>query len=138
MTEEKHRRPIRSFVRREGRITKAQKQALETLLPLYGLTCHSGIAALLQSDIRKPVVLEIGFGMGQSLLENAKAQPQHDFIGIEVHRPGVGNLLAQLHEACLRNIRIFNEDAVIVLEQAIPDNSLSGVQIFFPDPWPKH
>jgi tRNA (guanine-N7-)-methyltransferase len=84
-----------------------------------------------------PVILEIGFGMGQSLVAMAEAAPQQDFIGIEVHRPGVGRLLHSMVERHIGNIRIYCDDAVEVLQQCIPDNSLAGVQIFFPDPWHK-
>jgi len=137
MTEEKHRRPIRSFVRREGRITKAQKQALGELWPLYGLTRHSGTTVLLQSDIRKPVILEIGFGMGDSLVEMAKSNPDKNFIGVEVHRPGVGACLQGIHREQLTNLKLFCDDVNDVLNQAISDQSLDVIQIFFPDPWPK-
>ncbi|MEK6731833.1 MAG: tRNA (guanosine(46)-N7)-methyltransferase TrmB [Pseudomonadota bacterium] len=137
MTEAKHRRPIRSFVRREGRITKAQKQALETLWPLYGLTCHSGIAASWQNDIQNPVILEIGFGMGDSLVEMAKSNPDKNFIGVDVHRPGVGACLQSIHREQLTNLKLFCDDVNDVLNQAIPDQSLDVIQLFFPDPWPK-
>jgi tRNA (guanine-N7-)-methyltransferase len=135
---EPHKRPIRSFVRREGRMTRGQKRAFDCLWPAYGLNPEKPISNL--HDLfgrRAPITLEIGFGMGDSLMEQAKGQPDTDFIGIEVHRPGVGHLLASLAHEGLSNVRVFCADAVEVLHNYIPDQSLKTVQIFFPDPWPK-
>lgn len=131
-------RPIRSFVRREGRMTDAQRRALETLWPKYGL--EPGESPLDLDALfgrRAPRLLEIGFGMGDALLEMAERHPENDYLGIEVHRPGVGRLLARLEEKGLRNVRVICADAVEVLRKAIPDASLDAVYLFFPDPWPK-
>jgi tRNA (guanine-N7-)-methyltransferase len=121
-------RRIKSFVKRESRLTKAQTRALEELLPKYRLD---------QPFTKKaPTILEIGFGNGASLLAQAKAQAEYNFIGIEVHRPGVGSLLQGIAEQGIENIRISCDDAIEVL-QDLPDASLQGIQIFFPDPWHK-
>lgn len=132
-------RRIRSFVKREGRMTLAQQHAIKALLPIYGILWGSDkpldFKKIFNRDV--PVTLEIGFGMGASLLQMAIAQPEEEFIGIEVHRPGVGTLLQAVDAAQISNIRIFNHDAVEVLQQMIADESLSRVLIFFPDPWPK-
>lgn len=134
-----HLRQIRSFVRREGRNTQAQSQAWEKLWPLYGL-CMSP-AGFLDLDTvfgrSAEKIIEIGFGDGHSLAQMARQAPEKDFIGIEVYRTGVASLLAQIQALQLSNIRIFCADAVEVLEQKIPDQSLMGVQLFFADPWPK-
>jgi tRNA (guanine-N7-)-methyltransferase len=131
-------RKIRSFVRREGRLTKQQQHALQSYWDDYGLDLTTDYYALdTLFPHAQPVVLEIGFGNGVSLLSQAQQQPEHNFIGIEVHRPGVGHLLWQLHELQLPNVKIFCADALDVLQQCIADHSLQRVQIFFPDPWPK-
>ena len=124
---EKPHRPIRSFVRREGRLTIAQEKALAKF---------SGTDASKNFANASSAILEIGFGMGHSLLEQAKKNPEKIFIGIEVHRPGVGALLAAMERDNVTNIHVIAEDAVQTLEK-IPNNSLAGIQIFFPDPWPK-
>lgn len=132
-----HRR-VRSFVRREGRLTAGQQRALETLWPRFGIAAGGGpIDAAAVFGRNAPVTLEIGFGNGESLAWQAEHLPERDFIGIEVHRPGVGHLLGEIERRGLGNVRIFNEDAVEVLEQRIPPGSLDAVQIFFPDPWHK-
>ena len=131
-------RRIRSFVRREGRFTTAQREAWETLWSGRGLEPGEeplDLARLFPGCDR--FALEIGFGMGQSLAELAAREPQTGFIGIEVHRPGVGKLLAAAEQAGLQNLRIVCEDAVPVLRRAIPEASLDLVMLFFPDPWPK-
>ncbi|MDX2163900.1 MAG: tRNA (guanosine(46)-N7)-methyltransferase TrmB [Gammaproteobacteria bacterium] len=127
------RRPIRSFVRREGRLTVAQAHALENLWKIYGLNPAPNELISVEDN----TVLEVGFGMGQSLIIQAKNNPDKTYIGIEVHRPGVGSILHNIQKENLSNINIINKDAVEVLNQHIPDNSLSVVQIFFPDPWHK-
>ncbi|MBB71254.1 MAG: tRNA (guanosine(46)-N7)-methyltransferase TrmB [Legionellales bacterium] len=138
MNEPKHKRTVRSFVRREGRLTPGQQKALDTYLPLYGFGPEMGMQDLSQLFGREAdTVLEIGFGMGASLLELAAANPATNYIGIEVHRPGVGALLKGVGELGLSNLRVATEDAKEILAQCIPDNSLACVQIFFPDPWPK-
>jgi tRNA (guanine-N7-)-methyltransferase len=131
-------RAIRSFVLRTGRMTPGQERALAEHWPSKGLLRENGrldYRATFGRDA--PVVLEIGFGMGASLVAMAQAAPATDFIGIEVHRPGVGRLLASMAEQGVDNIRAYCDDAVEVLEQCIADDSLAGVQIFFPDPWHK-
>ncbi len=133
-----HPRRIRSFVRREGRLTKRQEQALAEYWAAYGLDHEMGRLDLVALFGREaPVVLEIGFGMGKSLVEMASKAPDHDFIGIEVHRPGVGACMADAQEAGLRNLRVFEHDAIEVLADCIPDASLDRMQLFFPDPWHK-
>ncbi|RUO22957.1 tRNA (guanosine(46)-N7)-methyltransferase TrmB [Aliidiomarina minuta] len=132
-----HRR-IRSFVKREGRLTKGQAAALERQWPVKGLTHQPELMDLSQVFGRHaPVVLEIGFGMGHSLIDMAKAAPELDFIGIEVHGPGVGACLMEAELQQVENLRIFQHDAVEVLEDCIADGALHKVQIFFPDPWHK-
>jgi len=131
-------RAIRSFVRREGRITDAQRRALEELLPRFGVTPGEAtldFAALFGRDA--PVHLEIGFGNGEVLATMAAAHPQNNYLGIEVHRPGVGMLLRRLEAEGLANVRVACSDAREFLEQRIPEGSLSGVYVFFPDPWHK-
>lgn len=132
------RRPIRSFVIREGRMTPGQKRALEEAWPQFGLEVSGGalnFSRLFASA--GPVILEIGFGMGDSLFEMAVGNPHVNYIGVEVHRPGVGHLLNLADDAKLENIKVFAEDSIDVLTRCIPEKSLDGVQIFFPDPWHK-
>ncbi|MGR6036418.1 MAG: tRNA (guanosine(46)-N7)-methyltransferase TrmB [Candidatus Nitrosoglobus sp.] len=129
---------IRSFVRREGRITPAQKKSLEQLWPTYGLDLGTGYLDLQMIFARQaPRILEIGFGNGESLAQQARTTPETDFLGIEVYRPGVGQLLARLKAEGLENIRVICDDAWKVLQHHISDQSFDGIQIFFPDPWPK-
>lgn len=130
------RRKIRSFVRREGRITPAQQRALQTLWPRYGLTMEA-LAHPEQAfgrDQRR--VLEIGFGNGEALLAAAQADPASDFLGIEVHRPGVGRLLLAADRAGIANVRVVLGDAAEAVEW-LPAGAIAEVRIFFPDPWPK-
>jgi tRNA (guanine-N7-)-methyltransferase len=134
----KSHRTIRSFVRREGRITEAQKRALEELLPRYGIEAGAApldFVALFGREA--PVHLEIGFGNGEALASMALAHPQNNYLGIEVHRPGVGVLLRRLDAECILNVRVACTDAREVLEQRIPDACLNAVYVFFPDPWHK-
>lgn len=134
----KYVRTVRSFVKREGRLTKGQAGAIERQWPKMGLSLTDGMLNFEQVFNRKaPVTLEIGFGMGHSLVEMAENDPDRNFIGIEVHEPGVGACLMAAEEADLKNLRVFHEDAVEVLKQCVPDNSLNCVQVFFPDPWHK-
>ncbi|MFC4701352.1 tRNA (guanosine(46)-N7)-methyltransferase TrmB [Glaciecola siphonariae] len=129
---------VKSFVKREGRLTKAQGKALEEQWPHMGLNIEQGLLNLNEVFGREaPRVLEIGFGMGKSLVEMAQHAPQTDFIGIEVHRPGVGACLADAADASLSNLRVFEHDAVEVLASCIKDESLDRLQLFFPDPWHK-
>ncbi|MBR9908595.1 MAG: tRNA (guanosine(46)-N7)-methyltransferase TrmB [Gammaproteobacteria bacterium] len=136
--EGKYIRKIRSFVKREGRLTKGQAAALERTWSRMGLTHEQGLLDLNTVFGRQaPTVLEIGFGMGKSLVAMAEAAPDKNFIGIEVHRPGVGACLMDAEEANLTNLRVYEHDAVEVLRDCIADNSLATVQVFFPDPWHK-
>lgn len=136
--ESKFHRRIRSFVKREGRLTKGQAAALERQWPVKGLSHQSDVFDLSSVFGREaPVVLEIGFGMGHSLVEMAKNAPEQDFIGIEVHGPGVGACLMEAEQQQVENLRIFQHDAVEVLEDSIADGALHKVQVFFPDPWHK-
>lgn len=131
-------RKVRSFVLREGRLTPGQKRAIETLWPQFGLERGDGLidpAAVFPRQA--PCVLEIGYGMGQSLADMALAEPDKNFIGIEVHRPGVGALLMRIEEDQLSNLRSYCDDAVDILRHCIPDQSLSRLQLYFPDPWHK-
>ncbi len=132
------KRRIRSFVRRDGRITKAQHDALHLLWPKHGIEYSNSLlnlSELFQRD--QPITLEIGFGSGSSLAEMAAAQPDQDFIGIEVYRSGVGQLLQRIERDGLTNLRIINADAIEVLTHMLAPDSLQTVQLFFPDPWPK-
>ena len=132
------RRRIRSFVKRAGRLTPGQQQALQTLWPEYGIE-HDGslldLAGLFPQA--RGVALEIGFGNGESLLEMAEADPQTGFIGIEVHEPGVGHCLRGIAERGLDNLRLMSDDAMDILRDAIPGASLERIQLYFPDPWHK-
>jgi len=131
-------RRIRSFVRRQGRLTKGQQHALDNYWPVMGVEYQAQPIDLVDLFGREgPVVLEIGFGMGASLVTMAGNNPQQNFLGIEVHSPGVGACLGSAHEAGVDNLRVMCHDAVEVLENMIPDNSLRMVQLFFPDPWHK-
>lgn len=135
---EKFTRRIRSFVKREGRLTKGQAAALERQWPIMGLTYQSERIDFAQSFGREaPLVLEIGFGMGHSLVEMAKNDPASDYIGIEVHGPGIGACLMDAEAQGVTNLRVIQHDAVEILQDCVADGSLSKVQIFFPDPWHK-
>lgn len=136
--EPKYLRRIRSFVLREGRLTKGQQRSLELFWPTMGLEYQPELYDLEQVFGRKaPLVLEIGFGMGKSLVAMAKAAPLMDFIGIEVHKPGVGACLGEAETEGVQNLRLFEHDAVEVLRDCIADASLDTIQLFFPDPWHK-
>ncbi|SCZ64866.1 tRNA (guanosine(46)-N7)-methyltransferase TrmB [Thiohalomonas denitrificans] len=139
MTEkEPHHRRIRSFVRREGRFTPGQQRAFDTLWPQYGIEADgSPIDFDAVFGHRAPRIVEIGFGNGESLAAMAASHPENDYLGIEVHRPGVGRLLQQLETEHIANVRVMSEDAVEILERQIPDTSLHGLLLFFPDPWHK-
>ena len=131
-------RPIRSFVLRAGRMGSGQTRALQSLGPRFMLPYAPGpIDFEAAFGRRAPVVLEIGFGMGEGLAETAAAYPDTDFLGVEVHTPGVGALLKQIGERELANVRVIQHDAVEVLERMIAPGILAGVRVFFPDPWHK-
>lgn len=131
-------RAIRSFVQREGRITRAQQRALDELWPRYGI--DAGDAPLDFSALFgrvAPIVLEIGMGDGETLLELAGRSPGTDFVGVEVHRPGLGHCLLGIEARGLANLRLIAQDAVEVLERRVADGVLDEVLLYFPDPWPK-
>ena len=131
-------RGVRSFVLRAGRATAGQQRALEQLWPKYGVEfSHSTLDLQALFGRAAPRMLEIGFGAGEALLEFARAHPEIDCIGIEVHRPGVGRLLLGAEAATLRNLRVICHDAVEVLQYQLAPASVALVHIFFPDPWPK-
>lgn len=132
------KRPIRSFVLRQGRMSDAQKRHINDLLPLHGVRYQAGAldyAALFGRQA--PVVLEIGCGMGDTTAKIAAARPDTDFIGIEVHGPGVGNLCNLIDEQKLGNLRVMQHDATEVIRDMIAPGTLAGVHVYFPDPWPK-
>jgi tRNA (guanine-N7-)-methyltransferase len=133
-----HPRSVRSFVTRAGRVTAAQERALAHLWPKFGVPFDS---RLLDLDAlfgrRAPRIVEIGFGNGEHLAAHAQAHPQCDYLGIEVHRPGIGRLLLAIEKQELPNVRIICHDAVAVLGEQIPLGSLDELHILFPDPWPK-
>jgi tRNA (guanine-N7-)-methyltransferase len=142
MTEESTPRfssqPIRSFVLRQGRMSDAQKRYLDELLPRFGIPYRAAPLDFEAAFGRKaPVVLEIGCGMGDTTAKIAASMPQMDFIGIEVHGPGVGNLCKLIEEQGLTNLRVMQHDATEVVRDMLPEGSLAGVHVFFPDPWPK-
>lgn len=131
-------RTIRSFVRRAGRITPSQQRALDELWPVFGLPYDETLLDLSVLFGRSaPTVLEIGFGNGESLVEQAAADPDRNFIGIEVHEPGVGHCLLKAEEAGIQNLRVICHDAIEVLTHQVPAGSLARVNLYFPDPWPK-
>jgi tRNA (guanine-N7-)-methyltransferase len=135
---EKYQRPIRSFVLRGGRLTAAQQNALDELWPHYGIDHHETMLNYDDYfDCQADVIVEIGFGNGESTWRMAQLEPDINFIGVEVHEPGVGHLLMALDANDVDNVRIAREDAVPFLQQRIPPGSLAGVRIYFPDPWPK-
>jgi len=133
-----HARDIRSFVLRQGRFTPAQQRAFEQHWSRFGLE-RSGSARDFAGVFGRdaPLVLEIGFGNGEQLLYSAQAEPERDFIGVEVHRPGVGRLMNALAAADIRNVRVFGHDVVEVLREEIAPGALSETRIYFPDPWHK-
>ena len=138
MPDAAHPRSIRSFVTRAGRITAAQERALTTLWPRYGIEYREEPLALPALFNRAaPCTLEIGFGNGANLAALARAHPERNYLGVEVHRPGVGRLLLSLEQQRLANIRLICHDAVEVLERQIAPGSLAEILILFPDPWPK-
>jgi len=136
-------RRIRSFVLRAGRMSHAQKRSYETLFPLYGLKTDDPAGSSAPLDIRRffgnacPLTIEIGFGMGVATAIIAGENPDINYLGIDVHRPGIGRLLWEIENRGLKNVRIIEGDAVEFLDKRIPDSSVCAFHIFFPDPWPK-
>ncbi len=134
-------RPVRSFVRREGRATAAQKQAMESLWPVYGFEPGSGADAPLKFQTLfardAPIVLEIGYGDGEALVDSAVREPETDFIGAEIYTPGIGHCLIRIKQQVLSNVRLCQSDAIELLNRNIPDAVLSEIRLYFPDPWPK-
>ena len=133
-----HPRKVRSFVRRPGRMTRGQQRARDELMPLWGVPFAAGPIALREvfgRDARR--VLDIGFGDGEALLTAAARFPELDYLGVEVHEPGIGHLLTLIERSKLTNIRIIDRDAVDVIERMLTDSSFDAVNLFFPDPWPK-
>ena len=132
------RRPIRTYVLRQGRTTLAQARAHRELLPVWGIPFHPEPIDLARAFGRAaPKVLEIGFGMGETTAQIAATHPEIDYLGVDVHKPGVGSLLNRIDALGLRNVRVIQRDVVEVLERMLSPASLDGVHIFFPDPWPK-
>ena len=135
---EEQRRSIRSYVLRQGRVSDAQRRAVDELLPRFGVPYQREPLDLDRLFGRRaPRILEIGFGMGETTAAIAQSHPENDYLGIEVHTPGVGALLKRIAELGLANLRIVQHDAVEVLEHMLAPASLDGVHLFFPDPWPK-
>jgi len=132
-------RKIRSYVLREGRLTAGQQRAFETLWPQFGIDFTPGQALDLPGIFgnSNPVILEIGFGNGASLAEMASRHPEQNYLGIEVHSPGIGRLLLDIEQRALSNLRVMRHDAVELFEGSIVPASLTGVYLFFPDPWHK-
>lgn len=131
-------RPVRTYVLRQGRTSAAQKQACMRLLPRFGIRYAPRVLDFAEAFGRQaPKILEIGFGMGGATAQIAAAHPEQDFLALEVHTPGVGKLLQLIEERSLTNLRLIQHDAVEVVRDMIAPQALSGVHIFFPDPWPK-
>jgi tRNA (guanine-N7-)-methyltransferase len=131
-------RPIRSYVRRAGRMTPSQQKAIAELWPVYGIDSGPGRIDLDAAFGRKaPRVFEIGFGDGEALVEQARSNPGFDYLGIEVHEPGIGHCLLAARKAGVHNLRLMTHDAVEVLASHIPRGSLRRINLYFPDPWPK-
>lgn len=130
---------IRSFVRRQGRTTPAQQRAINSLWPIYGFkpTPNSPLDFIDLFDNEEAIILEIGFGDGEALIEAAKASPNKNFIGAEIYPPGIGHCLLLIKEHALKNVRLCKLDAVDLLNDHMLDQSLSEIRLLFPDPWPK-
>ncbi len=137
MPEQSPTRKIRSFIFRQGRLTQGQQFALDNFWDKYCLNPNEALDAHNIFGRDAPLCVEIGFGNGDCLAKLAAANPDKDYVGIEVHRPGVGRLMMQLEQHNLTNVRIYSHDAIEILTNNLADNSLSAVHLFFPDPWPK-
>lgn len=134
-----HIRRIKSYVLREGRLTTGQERAIKELWPVWGVEYQEALInpAVLFNRDNAPLTVEIGFGMGKSLVEMAGNAPERNFIGIEVHTPGIGACLADIRDHEITNLRIVHHDAVEVFNNMIPDGSVDTLQLYFPDPWHK-
>ncbi len=130
------RRSIRSFVHRSGRLTRAQRRALDTLWPRYGADAAEAMDPGALFDRRGPLMLEVGFGMGDALVAMAAAHPERNYLGVEVYPPGIGSALLKVDAGALANVRLVRADVMDVL-RSLKNDSLDGVLVFFPDPWPK-
>ncbi|MBI4986334.1 MAG: tRNA (guanosine(46)-N7)-methyltransferase TrmB [Rhodocyclales bacterium] len=138
MNESASHRPIRSFVLRQGRVSNAQARYLEEGMPRWGIPYGPAALDLERAFGRRaPRILEIGCGMGETTAAIAAAHPENDYLGIEVHTPGVGNLMKEIALRGLTNLRVVQHDAVDVVREMLPEASLAGIHIYFPDPWPK-
>lgn len=138
MKPEFKKKSIRSYVIRAGRITEGQKNAFDRWWPVYGLSLFDGLQSFNEVFANtNPVVVEVGFGMGDSLIEMAQAEPDKNFVGIEVHPPGVGRLINQAGLMGLQNLRVYMADAKDVLQDCFADESIARFQLYFPDPWHK-
>jgi len=132
------RNHIRSFVLRQGRVSNAQQRYFDEGMPRWGIPYAAAPLDLNAAFGRNaPKFLEIGCGMGETTVHIAAAHPDHDYLGIEVHAPGVGSLLKEIARRELTNLRVIRHDAVEVLRDMIPPGTLAGIHIYFPDPWPK-
>jgi len=129
---------VRTFVLRSGRLTDAQRRALETRAEQYLIPYSDELTSFDRYfDAPAPLVMEIGFGMGQATWQIARDRPQYNYLGVEVHSPGVGKLILELDAHHISNVRIIQHDAIQVLRTMVPESSLAGLHIFYPDPWPK-
>ncbi len=138
MTNKTHHRTIRSFVLRSGRLTTSQNEAIQSKWSIFGIDrSNSALNFSILFGNDAPVTLEIGYGMGDSLAKMALADPQRNFVGIEVHTPGIGNLLKIIQQHDIQNLRLLDDDAVEIIKNRIPDHSLERVHLYFPDPWHK-
>ncbi|KGE73683.1 tRNA (guanosine(46)-N7)-methyltransferase TrmB [Spirochaeta lutea] len=135
---QRQKRRIRSYVLRQSRMSNLQQRAYDGLFPQYGFT-YDPNKVITGADYPKnnPLIIEIGFGMGHATAEIARKRPDRNFLGIEVHSPGVGALLARIEENNLQNLKVIQHDAIPVLIHMIPQMSIEGIHLFFPDPWPK-
>ena len=132
------RKLIRSYAIRQGRMSDSQRRALTELWDEYGLELADGnLDPTIHFKAEQPVIIEIGFGMGDSLVESAVKHPSRNFLGIEVHRPGIGHLLREASVRNLTNLRVYANDSIEVMRDCIVEHSIDCVQLFFPDPWPK-
>jgi tRNA (guanine-N7-)-methyltransferase len=132
------RRPVRSYVLRQGRLSPAQARALDELGPRYAIPfARAPLDFARTFGRRAEIVLEIGCGMGETTAAIAAAHPERDFVGIEVHAPGVGAMLNRIAQGGLTNLRVIQHDAVEVVDAMVPEGSLAGIHVYFPDPWPK-